>query len=98
MIGSAIYHAYHQGHREGYVIHKPAYRSGRSRPAHRRQHPRQGHWELKKEWVPAVYKRVWNPGHYNRHGRWVRGRWVEIIDEPGYWVEKKVWVSNRKCR
>jgi hypothetical protein len=32
-------------------------------------------------WVPPVYNKVWNPAHYNRKGRWVPGRRIEIERE-----------------
>ncbi len=52
-------------------------------------------WEIEKIWVPPAYKEVWNPDHYNKHGRWVPGRWIEIIDEPGYWRQERVLVTCR---
>ena len=51
-----------------------------------------GHWEIQKEWVPPVYEKVWNPGHYNRHGKWIDGQWIQIEKQAGYWDEQKVWV------
>ncbi|MDM8522236.1 hypothetical protein QUF80_02600 [Desulfococcaceae bacterium HSG8] len=56
---------------------------------------RRGHWEFRKIWVPAKHKKVWNPGHYNRRGKWVPGKWIRIKDEAGHWVEKRVWVGYR---
>lgn len=53
-----------------------------------------GHWEIRDEWVPPIYKTVWNPGHYNRNGEWVDGAWIKIVDKPGYWKENKVWVAG----
>ena len=57
-----------------------------------------GHWEIRKKWIPPTYERVWNPGHYNRGGRWIDGQWIEIEREPGYWIEKRVWVSKHSRR
>lgn len=51
-----------------------------------------GYWETRKEWVPAQYEKVWNPGHYTRHGRWVRGHWMQVEVQAGYWVTRQVWV------
>jgi len=65
--------------------HKPYY--------HRKA---RAYWEIRKEWVPPTYERVWNPGHYNRRGHWVEGRWMEIEKEPGYWIEKRVRVSKHR--
>ena len=57
-----------------------------------------GHWEIERVWVPATYRKVWNPGHYDRHGYWVRGRWIRIVDQEGYWVEKEIWVRHHGVR
>jgi len=27
---------------------------------------------------PAAFRRVWNPGHYDRYHRWVPGEWILI--------------------
>lgn len=54
---------------------------------------RRGHWEISKVWVPPVYKRVWNPAHYNVHNRWVPGQWKMIETAPGYWRQEKVWIA-----
>jgi len=61
-----------------------------------RQHPyRHGYWEIKEQWVPPTYKKVWNPGHYTHRDQWVPGQWIHIEDEPGYWIKTRVWVSRR---
>ena len=62
-------------------------------PVHVKPSHRGGHWEVRDEWVPPTYKTVWNPGHYNPRGEWVEGVWIEIVDNPGYWTEKRVWVT-----
>ena len=54
---------------------------------------RRGHWEVRDEWVPPTDRKVWNPGHYNRRGDWIRGAWIQIVDNPGYWREDRVWVK-----
>ena len=54
-----------------------------------------GHWEIRKEWIPPTYKKVWNPGHYDKMGHWVEGHWIEIVDRPGCWEETKVWITRR---
>ena len=61
---------------------------------HRYRQKSSGHWEVRKVWVPPTYKRVWNPGHYKRHGRWVPGQWMNIEKKPGYWTKERVWVSK----
>lgn len=60
-----------------------------------RRHDRRGHWETRRVWVSPAYERVWNPGHYDRGHRWVPGGWIEVVKEPGYWKEERIWVSNR---
>lgn len=52
-----------------------------------------GHWEIRKQWVSPTYKRAWNPAHYDYNGVWVEGAWIEIVDQPGYWTENRIWVS-----
>lgn len=92
ILGGAILHNYNQSHRDQYVVqHKearvytPAFRGP----------DRRGRWEIQKEWIPPTYKRAWNPGHYDDHGQWITAQWIEIVDQPGYWVEKRVWVRYR---
>lgn len=53
-----------------------------------------GRWEIKREWVPASFKKVWNPGHYDSRGRWVKGSWIKVVDRPGYWTERRVWIAK----
>lgn len=97
LLGSAIYHShkipvYHK-HRSApvkrhYRLHPgPRYRTGK--------HFNRGRWHIVREWIPPVYEKAWNPGHYNRHGVWVEGQWIMIEIEPGYHVEKRVWLSRR---
>jgi hypothetical protein len=52
-----------------------------------------GHWEIRKQWVSPIYKTVWNPAHYDERGIWVEGARIEIVDQPGYWTENRIWVS-----
>ena len=59
---------------------------------HRARHAPAGYWKIKKRWVPATYERVWNPGHYNRRGRWIPGRWIDIKVKPGHWSKRRIWV------
>lgn len=54
-----------------------------------------GYWEVRKVWVPPVYERVWNPGHFNRRNEWVHGKWIRIEKESGYYRSERVWVSSR---
>ena len=92
IIGSAILDNHHNHHR-----YQPAprhYRKPPPPPPRVKRH--RGHWEMRKVWVPPNYKRVWNPGHYDRRGYWVDGDWIEIIDQPGYWEEERVWIAGRR--
>lgn len=56
--------------------------------------PPAGYWELRRVWVPATYRQVWNPAHYNERGHWVSGRYIEIVDQPGHWEKQRIWVCN----
>ena len=55
---------------------------------------RHGHWEIRRVRVRPSYERVWNQGHYNRRGRWIRGHRTRILKEPGHSFEKRVWVNH----
>jgi len=93
ILGNAIFKHYHNeyySHRKpspvvapGYNYHPPKY--GRHR----------GYWEVRKEWIRPTYKKDWNPGRYNRRGKWVPGHWIEIEVRPGCWTETRVWVVRR---
>ena len=100
IIGSAILNQQRTGDydRQPQVIYRP-HRQQHSPNYHapgpkRRDHGR-GHWEVTKEWVPPTYKKVWNPGHYNRRGEWKSGHWIEIEDTPGYWAKTRIWMGRR---
>lgn len=54
-----------------------------------------GHWEMRSVWVPATEKRVWNPAHYAHNGKWVRGKWIKVVERPGHWTKERVWISRR---
>ena len=64
---------------------------------HSLRYRQQGHWELKKVWVPPTpnYRRVRIPGHHTRLGKRFIGHWIRIVDQPGYWAKTWVWVANR---
>lgn len=83
IIGSALYNQY-------YSQYSPA-------PVYQKLRPRRpnGHWEYQKVWASPTYKKVWNPGHYNKIGKWVPGKWIQVETEPGHWVKEKIWVSSR---
>jgi hypothetical protein len=85
-LGHALYNQYYSQYTPAPVYHKPPKRRPR------------GHWEHTKVWIPASYEKAWNPGHYNKKGRWVSGRWIKIEKEPGHWVKERIWVSKRSKR
>jgi hypothetical protein len=53
-----------------------------------------GHWEIEKIWIEPVYETKWNPGHYNRRGKWINGRHEKFLVAKGWWQESKVWVRR----
>jgi hypothetical protein len=86
ILGKALVDAHQNGHFEARVA---AYQT--DYPEHHR--PR-GHWESRRVWVPAKYKKAWNPGHHNRHGRWVPGQWRRTEIQPGHWINQRVRVGH----
>ncbi len=72
--------------------HHAAYRHGHHKKF-RRHHPR-GHWEIEKIWVDPVYEAKWNPGHYNRRGKWVCGKYNNFLVKEGYYQKERVWVRH----
>ena len=69
------------------------YRHANHRHHHKKygRHSR-GHYEVDRIWVEPVYETKWNPGHYNRRGKWISGRYEKYMVKQGYWSEQKVWV------
>ncbi len=59
------------------------------------QRPSRGHWQVREVWISPVYEKVWNQAHFNSRNEWVKGEWIRIEKEPGYWSRERVWVSNR---
>ncbi len=55
-----------------------------------------GHWILTKVWVPPQYGKRWNPGHYNKQGRWVPGRYEQVIVQKGHWEKRNIWVAMNR--
>ncbi|MCP4107191.1 MAG: hypothetical protein GY749_16895 [Desulfobacteraceae bacterium] len=97
ILGHAIIKNQERQRPEPVVAKEPRYYPAPPPPSYHRKHYRnhRGHWEYKKVWVAPVYEKVWNPGHYNRHKKWVKGKWIRIEVEPGHWVKEKVWVGHR---
>jgi hypothetical protein len=61
---------------------------------YQRPNHRYGHWEWRKTWVAPTYEKVWNPGHYDRKGRWVQGHWIEVKTSDGYWTKERVRIAG----
>ena len=91
VLGKAIFDAYHHPDpsRAPQSVVALYHHNGRE-PVHEPA----GHWEMRRHWNAAVFKKVWNPGHYNRHGQWVPGHWLQVKVESGYWAKEKVWVPH----
>ena len=73
----------HHGHRHKHKHHRRHHHYGPS-----------GHWEVERVWVEPVYEKKWNPGHYDRNGEWVSGRYERFIIKEGYYREERVWVRH----
>jgi hypothetical protein len=91
LLGTAILHhfRYSEPALSPVKRHHPPPRYG-----HQRRQAPSGYWEIRKVWVPPTHERVWNPGHYDRKGRWAPGEWISIEKEPGYWAKEKIWVCR----
>ena len=74
---------YYAGYRHGY--------KNRHHRKYKHHRPR-GYWEIERIWVEPVYEKKWNPGHYNRRGEWLSGRYEKFLVQDGYFQEEKVWV------
>ena len=86
ILGSALLNNMYQ---RPYSAPEPAYTYSPPPPR------RGGHWEMRSVWVPATEKRVWNPAHYSHNGGWARGRWIKIVERPGYWTKERAWIAHR---
>ena len=96
-IGAAILGSAILNHNNYYYDREPERCYVPVRVPERREYYHRGHWEVRDEWVPPIYRTVWNPGHYTPGGDWIDGAWIKIVDKPGYWKEKRIWVSaNRR--
>ncbi|MDY6881046.1 MAG: hypothetical protein V2J25_04880 [Desulfatiglans sp.] len=86
IIGGALLHHYSHDHHTTVHYHSstPPYYDP----------PPWGHWEIKRIWIAPTHKRYWLPGHHNHRGYWVPGRWAYRVDRPGFWKEKRIWVSD----
>ncbi|WP_319525560.1 hypothetical protein [uncultured Desulfosarcina sp.] len=78
ILGHAIYQAHLDASQPRVVYVEPAPEYRQPRPEHHR-----GHWEWQKTWIAPTFEKVWNPGHYDRKGRWVPGHWIEVKTSEG---------------
>lgn len=77
LIGSTLWHHHHPYH---HPRPEPFYRHPAPPPCN--------NWEVERVWIPPVYDSVWIPGHCNRWGEWMPGRWEKRVRIPGYWEER----------
>jgi len=104
ILGAAIISELHRNSRPYYVEkhyqpnkkHHAAYRYDHHKTHHKKFKPHRprGHWEIEKIWIAPVYKTKWNPGHYNRRGKWVCGRYNNFLVKKGYYQKERVWVRR----
>ncbi len=102
ILGAAIIHGIHNTPEPRYISNRPwndnqhydRYRYKHKKKHHKRysKNRHRGHWETQKTWIEPVYETRWNPGHYNRRGKWINGRYEKFIVTRGCWQEDKVWV------
>lgn len=88
--------AYRTGKRHEHRAYRAGYKHGykdRTCKKYRHRKHRRGHWEVERIWIEPVYERKWNPGHYNRRGNWVNGRYEKFLMAEGYWKKERVWVK-----
>lgn len=102
ILGHALIHGphhYNRPYRGGgtVIIHRERDRCDFPRYRYRRHHHRPAHasrWKTRRIWISPVYEKVWNPGHFDVDQRWVPGRWINVVKEPGHWAEKREWAGR----
>ena len=105
LLGAAIIHEINRDDKPAYQAAVYNSRQSCDRPVYKKHHPGKhrgwkkkhhrgprGHWEVDRVWIDPVYERKWNPGHYNRRGEWVNGRYEKFKVASGYWKEERSWV------
>ena len=94
VLGTAIYQSLDRdpGYRAPQRHHGPPSFERGSQCREDRWHVKRHGRPLKIEriWVAPVYETRWNPGHYNRKGHWVGGRYETFKVRDGYWEERRV--------
>jgi len=58
------------------------------------RHTPRGYWIIEKVWIAPIYENRWVPGHYRKHGRWMKGRHRQVIAQKGYWEKRRVWIRS----
>lgn len=105
LLGAAIYH---EMHKDAVIQYQPrkktpprqAYRQDRHRKRYADRGRRaneyrgRGHWVVQEQWIPPVYEKRWNPGHYNRRGQWISGHYKKFLVQEGYYKKVKIWVQG----
>ncbi len=100
ILGAAMIHGIHHNSRPLYISNTPwhydAYRHGDRKKHNKRysQNRQRGHWETQKIWIEPVYATKWNPGHYNRRGRWINGRYTQYVVTDGCWQKNRIWIRH----
>ncbi len=83
-----------KNHNETYGRHD--YRNREDKPYRNssNRHYKKGYWTVQKVWVSPLYGKRWNPGHYNKKGRWVNGKHDRVIIREGYWEKRRIWTGR----
>ncbi len=108
ILGTALIYEVHHNNRENDYAHNNY--NSRKHPKHpgwqkpRPIHPRKDHalnsykarggWVIEKVWITPIYENIWVPGHHKKHGRWIKGRYRQVIVRKGYWEKRRVWVRS----
>lgn len=94
VLGTAIYQSLDRspGYSEPQRYHAPPAHGRKVQCRDEQRYGRQHavRWEIRRVWVAPVFETRWNPGHYNRKGHWVGGRYETFKIRDGYWEERRV--------
>jgi len=93
LLGTAIAHSINK---PGPVVVHTTPRHHEYRYDKRHKKHRRGHWETRKIWIDPVYETRWNPGHYNKRGKWVSGRHKKFLVAQGYWAQAQVRIRRHQ--
>ncbi len=91
LLGTAIVHSMNT---PAAVRAAPRHHDHRYTTHHKKK--RKGHWATRKVWVDPVYETRWNPGHYNKRGKWVSGRRQAFLVADGRWEKERVWIRPHR--